>query len=136
MKHYHLDEALKRARKMRLDVQRNHESNGRTEVVVSWKWEIVKRGFFTTGNASGQAAFINSSIDRIMSIVNAKIPGVLYRSDRGFAFAVIGGQGHVWDRGLKLWQRSLSSVDHIESAMERIGFINVRRTKVYWPEEL
>lgn len=141
MKHYHLDMALKRARSMNFFVQRNHNSNGTTEVVVAWgDWELVRRSVYTTGNARGQASFINDAIDRIMQVVNAKFHGVLYQSDRGYYFAVVHGVVHdvgfVWDRHLKLWQLSISSVRHIECEMKRIGNIKVRRTKIYWPEDL
>lgn len=137
MKHYHLDMAIKRAREAGFDVQRNHNSIGHTEVVVAWgDWELVRRGVYTTGNASGQASFINGAVDRIMSVVNAKFHGVLYQSASGLDFAVIAGVSFVWDRSLKLWQRAISSVHHIESTMKRIGNIKVRRTKMYWPEEI
>lgn len=137
MKHYHLHEAIKSAREAGFDVQRNHNSIGRTEVVVAWNgWELVQRGVYTTGNASGQASFINGAVDRIMSVVNAKFHGVLYQSERGYPFAVIAGNPFVWDRHLGLWQCAISSVHHIESTMKRIGNVKVRRTKMYWPEDL
>lgn len=138
MKHYHLDMALKRARSLGFDVQRNHNSIGRTEVVVAWgDWELVKRGTYTTGNASGQAAFINGTIDRIMQVVKAKFPAVLYRSDSGAYFSVIAGlESFVWCRHDKKWQSAISSAHFIRSEMKEIGKVTIRREKMYWPEDL
>lgn len=137
MRHYHLNEALKRAREAGFDVQRNHNSNGRTEVVVAYRdWEIVWRNTYTSGNANGQACFINYAIKRIESMIQIEYPGVLYQSERGYPFAVISEMSFVWDRHLKLWQRAISSVHHIESTMNRMADVKIRRTKMYWPEEL
>lgn len=137
MKHYHLNEALKRARENGFDVQRNHNSIGHTEVVVAYRdWEIVWRNTYTTGNANGQACFINYAIKRICSMMKIEYHGVLYHSDGGCPFVVIAEMSFVWDRHLKLWQRAISSVHHIESTMKRIGAVKVRREKMYHPEEL
>ncbi|AUV57143.1 hypothetical protein FDJ47_gp29 [Enterobacter phage Ec_L1] len=136
MKNYFLSLAINEALEHGIDVQRNHNSIGHTEVVVSWNWELVRRKVYTTGNAIGQAAFISRTVDMIMQVVNAKFHGVLYQSASGLDFAVIAGNSFVWDRSLKLWQLAISSVHHIESTMKRIGDIKVRRTKMYWPEEI
>lgn len=138
MKHYHLDNALKRARNMNFDVQRNHNSIGHTEVVVAWGgWEIVRRGTYTTGNASGQADFINHSIDRIMKLVTSSFSAVMYQSENGLNFAVIAGMhSFVWDSHLKIWQCAISSARRVRCEMKEIGLVRIRREKMYWPEDL